>query len=85
MEVLTLCKGCGCKLQVSTDETKATTTFICPACSKVNILVLSTAITETAATTSIVSTNNAAVNSNRKPIMTEQLALEQLKMFCVTN
>jgi len=87
MKVLTLCDYCGCKLQVTTDKSKEETTFMCPSCNKVNYLDLCKIITNTSgitATTNIVSTNNA-INSNKKPVMTEQLALEQLKAFCIKN
>ena len=78
MKVLTLCDYCGCKLQVTTDKPKEETTFMCPSCNKVNSF-----ITETATTTNIVSTGNSSVD--KKPVMTEQLALEQLKAFCVVD
>jgi len=85
MKVLTLCDYCGCKLQVTTDKSKEETTFMCPSCNKVNYLDLFKIITKTSsttATTDIVFTGNA-ISSNKKPVMTEQLALEQLKAFCI--
>ena len=87
MKVLTLCDYCGCKLQVTTDKTKEETTFMCPSCNKVNYLDLCKIITKTSsttATTDIVSTGNA-IGSDKEPVTTEQLALEQLKAFCIKN
>ena len=80
MKVFTRCYYCGCKLQVTTEKTKEETTFICPSCHKVNTLDTCEEITTI---TDIVPTDNTT-NSNKTPIMTEQLALEQLKTFCET-
>lgn len=83
MKIQTLCSYCGCRLQVTPkDDDAEETTFICPACNEVNALDILSAITLDTTTSTSTNTNTT---TNNKPLMTEQLALQQLKMFCTVN